>query len=98
MLSRFTEPATRAMIKAGALALDAGHPALTTDLLLLALAETRPFTLDAFTATPEAVRAHVDTGDARALLATLGIDLDEVRRRTRAGTDAPARWRLTRSR
>lgn len=98
MFASFTEPARRAMIRAGILALDAGRPALTTDLLLLALAETRPFTLGAFTATPESVRAHVDTGDAHALLATLGIDLAEVHRRTRPGTDDPARWRLTRSR
>lgn len=98
MLSTFTEPARRAMIHAGTLALDAGRPALTADLLLLALAETRPFATAAFTATPQDVRAHVDTGDARALLATLGIDLDEVRRRSRAGTGDPARWRLTRSR
>jgi hypothetical protein len=86
------------MVRAGMLALDAGRPTLNTDLLLLALAETRPFALDAFTATPEAVRGHVDTGDAHALLATLGIDLAEVRRRIRPGTGDPTRWRLTRSR
>lgn len=99
MFTRFTGPARQVMIKAGTLALDAGHPTLTTDLLLLALAEIRPFELTAFTSTPDAVRAHADLGDdAHALLATLGIDLDEVRRRTRRGTDDPARWRLTRTR
>ncbi|MEU8248753.1 Clp protease N-terminal domain-containing protein [Nonomuraea sp. NPDC048916] len=98
MFDRFTEPTRRTTIRAGTLALDAGHPTLTAGPLLLALAETRPFELAAFTATPAALRAHVRLGDAHALLATLGIDLDEVRRRTRHGTDDPARWRLTRSR
>ncbi|WP_336216505.1 Clp protease N-terminal domain-containing protein [Nonomuraea sp. LPB2021202275-12-8] len=97
MLTRFTGAARRAMVRAGTLALDAGRPTLDTGLLLLALAETRPFVLGTFTATPEAVREHVDTGDARGLLATLGIDLDEVRRRTRGGADDPARWRLART-
>ncbi|MER6948847.1 Clp protease N-terminal domain-containing protein [Nonomuraea sp. NPDC000554] len=98
MFARFTEAARRAVIKAGTHALDAGRPALPAELLLLGLAEVRPFALDTFTATPEDVREHVDTGDARTLLATLGIDLDAVHRRTRAGTDDPALWRLGRSR
>lgn len=97
MFTRFTDAARRTVIRAGTLALEGGRPTLDTDLLLLALAETRPFTLDAFTAAPETVREHVDTGDARALLAALGIDLDEVRRRTRRGTDDPASWRLGRT-
>ncbi|GAA2306750.1 hypothetical protein GCM10010149_65700 [Nonomuraea roseoviolacea subsp. roseoviolacea] len=97
-LTDFTPPARRAMVRAGTIALDAGHPALTTGVILLALAETRPFGLASFTATREQIGARVDTGpDARALLATLGIDLDEVRRHTRAGADDPDRWRLTRS-
>ncbi|MEU4234720.1 Clp protease N-terminal domain-containing protein [Nonomuraea sp. NPDC026600] len=98
MLERFTGPARRALIRSGTLALDAGRPALTPDLLLLALAEIRPFSLDGFTVTAEDVRRHVDLGDRRELLATLGIDLDAVHRRTRAGTSDPSRWRLTRSR
>lgn len=98
MFTRFADAARAAVIEAGTLALDAGRPALDTDFLLLALAETRPFTLAEFTATPEALRARVATRDTRALLATLGIDLDEVRRRTRRGPDDTGRWRLTRSR
>ncbi|MFB4268454.1 hypothetical protein [Nonomuraea sp. GTA35] len=39
----------------------------------------------------------MDTGDARALLATLGIDLDRAHRSTRAGADDPAPWSLRRS-
>ncbi|WP_049562536.1 Clp protease N-terminal domain-containing protein [Nonomuraea sp. SBT364] len=97
MLTRFTDGARRTVIRAGTLALDAGRPVLDTGLLLLALAEIRPFALGSFTATPEAVREHVDTGDARALLATLGIDLAEVHRRTRAGADRPELWRLRRT-
>ncbi|MEV0198631.1 Clp protease N-terminal domain-containing protein [Nonomuraea sp. NPDC050691] len=97
-LADFAPPARRAVVRAGTIGLDAGHPALATDVLLLALAETRPFGLTSFTATREQIGARVDTGpDARELLATLGIDLDEVRRRTRAGADDPDRWRLTRS-
>ncbi|MFI6793775.1 Clp protease N-terminal domain-containing protein [Nonomuraea sp. NPDC050383] len=96
--ARFTRPARRAVATAGTIALDAGHPALTTGVLLLALAETRPFDLASFTATREEIGSRVDTGpDARALLATLGIDLEEVRRRTRASAGDPDRWRLTRS-
>jgi hypothetical protein len=97
VLTRFTDEACRTMIRAGTIALDAGRPALDTGLLLLALAEIRPFALDAFTASPDAIREHVDTGDARALLATLGIDLDEVHRRTRAGTGRRDLWRLSRT-
>jgi hypothetical protein len=37
-------------------------------------------------------------GHTRTLLATLGIDLDEVHRRTRAGADEPGLWHLRRSR
>ncbi|MEV1248968.1 Clp protease N-terminal domain-containing protein [Nonomuraea sp. NPDC050022] len=98
MLARFTNPARRTLIRAGTLALDAGRAALTPDLLLLALAEVRPFSLERFTVTAEDVRGQVDLGDTRELLATLGIDLDAVHRRTREGTADPARWRLTRSR
>ncbi|WP_157246469.1 Clp protease N-terminal domain-containing protein [Nonomuraea typhae] len=94
MFHRFTEPARQAFITAGTLALEAGQARLTTDMLLLALAETRPFELPAFTATPAALRARLAVRDTRALLAGLGIDLDEVRRRTR---DDAGDWRLRRS-
>ncbi|MGP3912291.1 hypothetical protein [Nonomuraea sp. 10N515B] len=98
MFARFTEDARRAVVRAGILALDAGRPALEADLMLLGLAEVRPFTLSSFTASASDVRERVDVGDPRWLLATLGIDLDLVHRRTRAGADAPAAWRLRRSR
>ncbi|MGW0195497.1 Clp protease N-terminal domain-containing protein [Nonomuraea sp. NPDC003201] len=98
MFARFTEGARRAVVKAGILALDAGRPALDAEVLLLGVAEVRPFSLAAFTASEADVRARVDVGDARSLLATLGIDLDAVHRRTRAGLDAPGLWSLRRSR
>lgn len=98
MFARFTEPARRAVIHAGTLALDAGRGALGPEFLLLGLAETRPFALKSFTVTPEAVRGQIDAPDAKELLATIGIDLDAVHRRTREGTGDPRLWRLTRSR
>ncbi|WP_084963119.1 Clp protease N-terminal domain-containing protein [Thermoactinospora rubra] len=100
MFDRFTEEARQAFVRAGVIAVDAGLPALGTDALLVALAERRPFGrgLPAFTASPEELAAHLDLGRSRELLAALGIDLDEVRRRARRGADDPARWRLTRSR
>ncbi|MGW4962925.1 Clp protease N-terminal domain-containing protein [Nonomuraea sp. NPDC004186] len=98
MFARFTEGARRAVVKAGILALDAGRPALDADVLLLGVAEVRPFSLAAFTASEADVRARVDVRDARSLLATLGIDLDAVHQRTRAGLDAPSLWSLRRSR
>ncbi|MEV0385257.1 Clp protease N-terminal domain-containing protein [Nonomuraea sp. NPDC050643] len=98
MFARFTQDARRAVVRAGIHALDAGRPALEADLMLLGLAEVRPFSLPSFTVSAADVRERVAPGDARALLATLGIDLDEVRRRTRAGADDPGLWRLRRSR
>ncbi|MEU8357264.1 Clp protease N-terminal domain-containing protein [Nonomuraea sp. NPDC048882] len=97
MFARFTQDARRAVVRAGIHALDAGRPALDAGLMLLGVAETRPFSLRSFTATADGVRERVGVGDARALLATLGIDLDEVRRRTRGGTDDPELWTLRRS-
>jgi hypothetical protein len=92
MLDRFTDQARRTLVKAGTLALDAGLPALTPDLMLFALMQTHagrfPVSADDIS---------LDIPDSRSLLATLGIDLDAVHRRTRQGTDDPARWRLTRS-
>ncbi|MEV4108059.1 Clp protease N-terminal domain-containing protein [Nonomuraea sp. NPDC049695] len=98
MFARFTEGARRAVVRAGILALDAGRPALDADLLLLGVAEVRPFSLSSFTASAADVRARVDVGDRRSLLATFGIDLDAVHRRTRTGLDAPGLWHLRRSR
>ncbi|TMR94381.1 Clp protease N-terminal domain-containing protein [Nonomuraea basaltis] len=98
MFARFTEGARHAVVRAGILALDAGRPVLDADLMLLGLAEVRPFALSSFTASGRDVRERVDAGDARSLLATLGIDLDLVHRRTRAGADEPRAWNLRRSR
>ncbi|MGP3929540.1 Clp protease N-terminal domain-containing protein [Nonomuraea sp. KM88] len=98
MFARFTEDARRAVVRAGILALDAGRPTLGADQLLLGLAEVRPFALASFTARAADVRERVGAGDPRALLATIGIDLDAVHRRTRAGTDEPGLWSLRRSR
>ncbi|MGW0805065.1 Clp protease N-terminal domain-containing protein [Nonomuraea sp. NPDC002799] len=98
MFARFTEGARRAVVAAGIRALDAGRPALDADLLLLGLAEVRPFALSSFTASEADVRARVDVPDARSLLATLGIDLDQVRRRTLPGAGVPGLWSLRRSR
>ncbi|RSN04116.1 hypothetical protein DMB42_30965 [Nonomuraea sp. WAC 01424] len=98
MFDRFTQGAREAVVRAGFLALDAHRATLDADLLLLGVAEVRPFTLPSFTASGADLRPRLDLGDARSLLATLGIDLDEVRRRTRAGTDAPELWSLRRSR
>ncbi|WP_327090588.1 hypothetical protein OIE66_08175 [Nonomuraea sp. NBC_01738] len=93
MLERFDEAARRAFARAGELALEAGRPELDTDLLLLALAETRPFRLETFTATPEALRGRMAVRDTRGLLRTLGVDLDEVRR---AAPGVLGPWRMER--
>ncbi|MFG1706053.1 Clp protease N-terminal domain-containing protein [Nonomuraea sp. M3C6] len=98
MFARFTAGARRAVVRAGILALDAGRPTLDADLMLLGVAEVRPFSLSSFTASEAEVRERVGVCDARALLATLGIDLDAVRRTTGSGADAPGSWRLRRSR
>ncbi|MDH2424239.1 Clp protease N-terminal domain-containing protein [Sphaerisporangium sp. TRM90804] len=106
MFTRFTPPARRAVVRAGLLAMDAGHTALDDRAILLALAELRPFQepLDAFGVTAAAVRAALagEAGRPRDadLLAGLGIDLAEVRRRMSGlvSVDDPARWRLTRAR
>ncbi|WP_431902688.1 Clp protease N-terminal domain-containing protein [Nonomuraea sp. bgisy101] len=95
MFARFTDPARRAVMRAGLLSMDAGRAALAPDLLLLGLAEECPLP---HLPAPEALRAHLDTGRTRELLAAIGIDVDEVRRRTRHGVDDPALWRLRRSR
>ncbi|WP_248961191.1 hypothetical protein [Sphaerisporangium perillae] len=43
MFARFTPAARQAMVRAGLLSVDAGRHALDEDVILLALAETRPF-------------------------------------------------------
>lgn len=109
MLARFTPKARRTVIHAGMLATDVGRDALGTDVLLMALAESQPLggPLGNLGITAAAVRAEIEGArqsrrQDRELLATLGIDLDEVRRRAVAATsirpDDPALWRLHRSR
>ncbi|GAA2404937.1 Clp protease N-terminal domain-containing protein [Nonomuraea africana] len=95
MFDRFTDPARRAVVRAGILTMNAGRSALDTDLLLLGLAEEHPMP---HLPEPAALRPHIDTGRTRELLAAIGIDVEEVRRRTRHGLDDPSRWRLGRSR
>ncbi|NUR83069.1 MAG: hypothetical protein HOY71_03165 [Nonomuraea sp.] len=98
MFERFTQEAREAVVRAGVLALDAGRPVLDADLMLLGVAEVRPFSLESFTASAADLRTRMSLGDPRPLLATLGIDLDEVRRRTRGWADGPESWSLSRSR
>ncbi|MFC7642707.1 hypothetical protein ACFQX6_18500 [Streptosporangium lutulentum] len=103
MFARFTPEARRITVRAGLLTLDEGRTTLDEDMFLLALAESWP--VAGFTVTPEAVRAEIAkrraaenrSGD-RELLATLGIDLDEIRRRIPVRRDDPSAWRLRRSR
>ncbi|MFI6321709.1 Clp protease N-terminal domain-containing protein [Nonomuraea sp. NPDC050556] len=96
MFTRFTEAARRAFVRAGTLAIEAGRPVLDTDLLVLGLAEVRPFDLESFTATADDVRGRVPVDSGRDLLASLGIDVDEIRRRARVDADDPSLWRLRR--
>ncbi|MEV6862846.1 hypothetical protein AB0M44_17830 [Streptosporangium subroseum] len=98
MFAGFTPEARRTTVRAGLLALDEGRTTLDEDMFLLALAESWP--VAGFTVTPEAVRTEIGerrAGD-RELLATLGIDLDEIRRRIPVRRDDPLAWRLRRSR
>jgi hypothetical protein len=106
MLATFTPPARQAVIRAGLLASEGGTRRLSDGYLLLALAEGQPRTgpVD-LGVTAAMVGAQLSTQPRRHhdrdLLATLGIDLDEVRRRalgaTSARLDDPALWRLRRS-
>ncbi|WP_261986896.1 Clp protease N-terminal domain-containing protein [Actinomadura sp. HBU206391] len=110
MLARFTPAARETMIRAGRLAAEAGRDRLGTGFLLLALAEARPVgpRLEDLGVTAAEVRTEIERRhdgvtrrpDAE-LLAALGIDLEEVRRRLAAATSTrpgdPALWRLRRS-
>jgi hypothetical protein len=111
MLERFTPTARTTVIRAGMLAKEDGCGRLGTGFLLLALAEARPIGpgLPDLGVTTTEVRAEIDRrrdGPPRPpdgeLLAALGIDLEQVRRRLSAATstrlDDPALWRLRRSR
>jgi hypothetical protein len=106
MLTIFAPPARQAVIRAGLLASEGGTSRLSDGYLLLALAESEPLTSPVDLGVSAAmVRAQLEPQARRRhdrdLLATLGIDLDEVRRRVLDATatrlDDPARWRLRRS-
>ena len=107
MLATFAPPARQTVIRAGLLASEGGATRLGDGYLLLALAESQPLTSPVdLGVTAAMVRAQLGAQTPRRhddhLLATLGIDLDQVRRRaldaTSARLDDPARWRLRRSR
>jgi hypothetical protein len=105
-LAAFSPQAREVIIRAGMTAADCGQRRLSDGFLLLALAEgeplARPVDLD-LASIASRIRAAIEARSPRRrdreLLATLGIDLDEVRRRAVAatGVDDPARWRLRRS-
>jgi ClpA/ClpB-like protein len=103
-LAAFSPQAREVIIRAGMTAADCGQGRLGDGFLLLALAEgeplARPVELGvAASRIRAAIEARSPRRRDRELLATLGIDLDEVRRRAVAatGVDDPARWRLRRS-
>jgi len=103
-LAAFSPQAREVIIRAGMTAVGCGQRRLGDGFLLLALAEgeplARPVELGvAASRIRAAIEARSPRRRDRELLATLGIDLDEVRRRAVAatGVDDPARWRLRRS-
>jgi len=94
MFERFTESAREVVVRAQEEARTLGHEYIGTEHLLLGAAASDGATgrvLSAHGATPEALRAAIrdvigvgeTTLDGEAL-ATLGIDLDEIRRRVEA--------------
>jgi hypothetical protein len=104
MLDVFAPSARLAVVRAGLTAADCGQARLSDGFLLLALAEgeplARPVELGVTAASIRAaIEARAPRRRDRELLATFGIDLDEVRRRPFSATrsDDPARWRLRRS-
>ena len=106
-LTRFAPAARWTVTRAGMLVSDGGQGVLSTEHFLLALAEGQPLSTPVDLGVSAAmVRAKFG---ARAplrqdceLLATLGIDLDEVRWRVFGATsmrlDDPSLWRLRRYR
>jgi len=110
MFAAFTPPAHQAVVRSGRLAADAGRRVLSTDFLLLGLTEVHDLDppLERLGITAAAVRAQIDQQHGGAppgdheLLASLGIDLEEVRRRaglaTSTSPDDPNLWQLCRSR
>lgn len=105
MFARFSPSAREAVVRAGDLTAAAGRDRIGTEFLLLALCEdeqtgpalrehgvTAAAVQDAVAAALGRPRPHTD----RELLATLGVDLDEIRRRARA-LGAARLWRVRRS-
>src|SRR5579863_292736 len=93
-----------AVVRAGMIAAGCGQPRLSDGFLLLALAEGGPLGHPVeLGVTAAGIRAAIEARAPRRrdreLLATFGIDLDEVRRRAVVAirSDDPARWRLRRS-
>jgi len=106
-LARFAPPARGTVIRAGMLASDRGQGVLSTEFFLLALAEGQPLSSPVdLGISADVVRTKIEAQaprrSDRELLATLGIDLDEVRRRAfgdaSARPDDPSLWQLRRSR
>jgi hypothetical protein len=104
MLAAFSLSARLAVVRAGMTAADCGQHRLSDGFLLLALAEGEPLARPVeLGVTASGIRAAIEARAPRRrdreLLATFGIDLDEVRRRAVVATrsDDPARWRLRRS-
>ena len=107
MLTAFAPSARQTVIRAGMLAGEYGQGRLGDGFMLLALAEgeplSRPLDLGVSAAMVRAkIEARAPRRPDRELLATRGIDRDEVRRRVLDATstrlDDPALWRLRRSR
>jgi hypothetical protein len=106
-LTTFAPPARRTVVRAGMLARDYGRDRLSTEFFLLALAEGQPLSKPVdMGITAAMIRAEINARRTarqdRELLAALGIDLDEVRRRA-LGTattrlDDPSQWQLHRCR
>jgi ClpA/ClpB-like protein len=105
-LTRFTPPARRTVVRAGMLSSDYGQDRLSAEFFLLALAEDQPLSkpvdlgITAAMISAE-IKARTAARQDRELLAALGIDLDEVRRRVLDATstrlDDPSLWQLHRS-
>ncbi|MDR2986411.1 MAG: hypothetical protein LBV34_16380 [Nocardiopsaceae bacterium] len=110
-LSRFTPAASRTIVQASLHAADDGFAVLAPEFLLLALADVRPLAgrPQGIGITRAVVRREIAGKPAmtrsnrdRELLAALGIDADDIRRRAARATgvrpDDPALWTLHRSR
>ena len=100
MLASFSPRAREVIIRAGMIAADCGQRRLGDGFLLLALAEGEPLVRPVeLGVTASRIRTAIEARSPRRhdreLLATLGIDLNEVRRRAvvATGVDDPARWR-----